>query len=383
MAKTNRTTTGKYPVEEYLIMLRRSKRSEKTIEGYRKVLKSFAGFIGVPLTEIHRHLLVSNLLKYADSITMVQPRKDNKKKDTEPRKRSEAGIKTNLAVLRRYFVMNGIKFDDLEFNAVNPKVDRELNDKPLELAILQKMMDQTDIHGRSLISFLISTGCRADETCNVLLSDVKGDVVTIRNEIAKSRHGGNVYLTIEAREFMDIWLKERADYIRIADARMKPLVKSGGAKNRPVKDERLFAISYTSLNKKWARLYDAVDGSVGKYHRENTIHSCRKYFRTHAATTMHPDLVTNLMRQTGYLDNIYVRIPVEQKRKEFHAGEASLYITRADHRVQGNKLDVLQRENAALLERLQQVEQTQKDIAEIEAHMDSKILKAVAKAMAK
>jgi len=343
-------------------MLRLSKRSDKTIEGYRKVLKSFAGFIGVPLAEIHRHLLVSNLLKYADGIKLVQPRKDNKSPDAQPRKRSDAGTKTNLAVLRRYFVMNGVKFDELEFNAVKPKVTKEHNDKPLELETLQKMMDQTDVHGRALLSFLVSSGCRADETCNILLSDVNGDCVNIRNEIAKGGHGGKVYLTIEAREFMDVWLKERDDYIRIADARMKPLVKKCHAKKRPVKDERLFAISYTSLNKKWARLYDAVDGGTGKYHRDNTIHSCRKYFRTHAAATMHPDLVTGLMRQTGYLDSTYVRMTDEEKRAQFHKGEAALYVTRADHRIQGSKLDDLQRLNASLTERLQQLEQKQRAI---------------------
>lgn len=309
-------------------MLRLAKRSDKTIEGYRKVLKSFADFLGVPLTEIHRHLLVSNLLKYAGS------RKG----------RSDAGTKTNLSILRRYFTMNGVKFDEMEFNAVKPKVVKEHNDKPLELATLQKMMDQTDVHGRAIISFLVSTGCRADETCNILLSDVRGDVVTIRNEIAKGRHGGNVYLTSEAREFLDIWLREREDYIRIADARMKPLVKKCHARQRPVKDQRLFAISYTSLNKKWARLFDAVDGSTGKYHRDNTIHSCRKFFRTNAARTMHPDLVTGLMRQTGYLDSLYVRMTDAEKYQQFKKGEAALFITRADHRVQSGKLSALEKE---------------------------------------
>jgi integrase len=378
MAKTNGTTTGKYPVEEYLTMLRLAKRSDKTIEGYRKVLKSFADFLGVPLTEIHRHLLVSNLLKYADGIKIVQPRKDSKKQDKEPRNRSDAGTKTNLSILRRYFTMNGVKFDELQYNAMKPKVNKEHNDKPLELGTIQKMMDLTDVHGRAIISFLISTGCRADETCNILLSDVSGDVVTIRNEIAKGGHGGKVYLTIEAREFMDIWLREREDYIRIADARMKPLVKKCHAKQRPVKDQRLFAISYTSLNKKWARLYDSVDGSTGKYHRENTIHSCRKFFRTAAAQGgMHPDLVTGLMRQTGYLDSTYVRMTEDEKYRQFKAKEAVLYITRADHRIQTSKLSALEREletlrqeNASYQAQLNQSEQARKE----KEKLDSRIL---------
>jgi integrase len=341
MAKRSKTegTFNGYDVESYLAMLRLSKRSESTILGYRKVLKSYADFIGVPLTEVHRHLLVSNLLKYAVS-------RNGK---------SDAGTKTNLSILHRYFEINGVKFDELQYNAMKPKINKETNDKPLELTTLQKLMDSTDVHGRALISFLISTGCRADETCNIHLSDVKGDVVTVRNEIAKNKHGGKVYLTSEAREYLDLWLKERDEYIKLADMRTEHLVESG-AKPRPIKDQRLFAISYKSAQKKFSRLYDSVDGSRGKYHRECTIHSCRKYFRTHAAEAMHPDLVTGLMRQTGYLDSTYVRMSDEEKYQKFKAGEPALYITRADHRIQDSKLSKLDRENKELRERLQRVE---------------------------
>lgn len=323
-------------------MLRLSKRSEATITGYYKVFQSYAKFLKIPLDEVHHHLSVSNLLKYAGS--------RNGKSDN--------GNKTNLNVLRWYFSQNGIVFDELEYNATNPKVTKEQNDKPLELATLQKMMDLTDPHGRAILSFLISTGCRAGETCKILLSDVDGDVVTIRNEIAKGGHGGKVYLTAEAREYLDLWLADRDEYIRISDKRMKGLLKAG-AHHRPQKDERLFATAYTGLNAIFSRLYAKVDGEQGKYHAMCTIHSCRKYFRTHAAQTMHPDLVTGLMRQTGYLDSTYVRMTDEEKRAQFHAGEAALYITRADHRIQGSKLDALQRDNQQLRDQLNEMKQMQ------------------------
>lgn len=216
------------------------------------------------------------------------------------------------------------------------------------------------------MSFLVSTGCRAGETCEILLSDVgrlengrfvpdiNGDCVNIRNEIAKGGHGGIVFLTSEARSFLTDWLKERDDYIRIADARIKGLKKTGG--KRPKKDERLFATAYTGLNKIFSRLYEKVDGEPGKYHNACTPHSVRKYHRTVAARTMHPDLVTNIMRQTGYLDNTYVKIPLQQKHDEFMEGEHALFVTRADHRIQGSELDKYKQKTAALEARLAQVE---------------------------
>jgi integrase len=332
---------SKYTVEKYLQILKSAKRSDKTTNGYRKVFLSYAKFMGVPVNEIHNHLTVDNLLRYAES----------------QNKMSTSGVKGRLSVLHRYFHLNGVVFDELEYNATKPNVIPEQNDKPLELATLQKMMDLSDSHGRAIISFLVSTGCRAGETSQILLPDVNGDTVTIRNEIAKGGRGGKVYLTAEAREFLDIWLADRDKHIRLADARMEGLGALG--RKRPVKDQRLFAISYSALHRIFARLFSKADGEQGKYHAACTIHSCRKYFRTHAAKTMHPDLVTNLMRQTGYLDNTYVRMSDAEKYEQFKKGEASLYLTRADHRIQTSKLSELEQENAALQARLLMIEQAQ------------------------
>jgi len=316
--------------------------AETTIKNYRKVIVAYAKHLGVPAADVHKYLTVANLLKYASTMT----------------KRSGAGRKNSLSILRRYFQMNGVKFDELQFKAVKPKVQKEINDKPLEKETIRKMFDLTDVHGRAFLSFLISTGARADETCNILLSDVHGDCVNIRNEIAKNGHGGRVYLTAEAREYLDAWLKERNKYIALVDRRAVGLEKMGGI--RPKNDARLFGISYASAAKMWCRLYDKVDGSRGKYdHRECTIHSCRKYFRTHAAKTMHPDLVTNLMRQTGYLDSTYVRKSDEEKRDEFFAGESALFITRAVDREAAKNTDAvkkLEQENKELREQMARME---------------------------
>jgi integrase len=317
-----------YPVDEYLTMLKLANRSEVTIKSYRKVIKWYSDFIGVPIENVHNHLSISNLLKYAATL-----------KD-----RSPEGRKTTLTTLHRYFKVNGVVFDELQYNAMKPKVSKEHNDKPLELETLRKMMNLTDSHGRAFLSFLISTGARASETCQILLSDVDEDRVTIRNETTAGA-GGIVYLTSEAREYITQWLKERDGYIALSDRRSVGLATIGAI--RPKHDNRLFGMSYASAHKLFSRLYDKVDGSRGKYHRECTIHSARKYFRTHAATAMHPDLVTGLMRQTGYMDSTYVRMTDEERYKQFKDGESALYIFRSP------ELDEVTRERDELKETLE------------------------------
>ena len=353
----------RYSVPEYLEMLRSANRSEKTIDLYRIVLSNFAKFIGVPVDELHVHLKVPDIFRFIDS----------KKK----RGLSASGTGTNRGIVVQFFKINGIQFDKLQEKVAKAKFSRGGDDKPLELETLQKMMDITDVHGRAIISFLISTGCRAGETSQILLSDVKSDAVTIRNEIAKGGHGGKVYLTSEAREYLDIWLASRDEYIKMADARCIGLKQA----RRPKHDARLFACSYIAMNHKFTRLFEKIDGSRGKYHRQITLHSCRKYFRTNAVKGgMSIDLVEGIMRHTGYLNSSYVRMTDEEKREQFHQGEASLYITRADHRIQDSKLSKLERMNQELRERLQRVENRDKAITVLDTiHLSDADRDAIAK----
>ena len=79
---------------------------------------------------------------------------------------------------------------------------------------------------------------------------------------------------------------------------------------------------------------------------------------------MHLDLVEAIMRHTGYLTSSYVRMTEEEKRSLFHAGEHALYITRADHRIQGSQLENLKQLNEDLKNRLEKMEASQRDFEE-------------------
>jgi len=332
-----------YSFSRYLTMLRMAKRSENTIKGYGKVLRSYAKFLNVSPDEIHNHLTPENLVAYANS------RAGN----------SERGIRMHLSILHRYFMINGVKFDPLELNILKAQRIDESDDKPLTLETLQKMMNLGSLHTKTILITLISTGMRAGECCQILLSDVKGDIIHIRPEIAKGRRGGDVYLTKEARDFMDLWLKDRDRYIKTADKRGKYLVRKGYGKAREKNDKRLFACSYATLLSTFSHLYDQVDGEQGKYHAKITPHSTRKYFRTQAVKTMPLDLVEKIMRHSGYLTDEYVRIPPEEARRQFHAGESALYILRSP------EVNDLKRERDELKEAMQTEMETMKQEHEL------------------
>jgi integrase len=316
-------------VQEYLALLERAGRSKRTIKTYRDSFLFFARFLDVPLEELHNNLTVDNLMEYFDS--------DRVKKLSANSKRIA------MAAISRYMRLNGVEFDELELGVVRARKPEVRCDKPPELETLRAMMDLADTQMKAYITFLISTGCRAGETAQILLSDVNGSVVTIRSEIAKGHRGGKVFLTEEAREYLDLWVRERSNWIEDKDWRVKNM-----GKQRPKHDERLFGCSYGSLSQHFARLYNAVDGEKTPMYRYDrgmlTPHSCRAYFRTHAATTMGIDLVEGIMRHTGYLNASYVRMSDEERERLFHEGEAALYITRADQRITKTEIEKLKRE---------------------------------------
>jgi integrase len=300
-------------------------RTPRTVKNYEYIFLAYARFLGVPLDEIHNHLVPENLIKFSESLQDWSPKT----------------IRVYMAILHRYFVLNGVTFDPLELNIVRAYRMEEPDDKPLELSTLQKMMDLTNVHGKAILSTLISTGMRRSECAKVLLSDLDGDTIKIRSEIAKGGRGGTVYLTSEAQEFVTLWLRERDEYIRRAGLKL-------WSEHRPTDDQRLFACSGSTMRDIFARLYQKVDGEKGKYHDRCTLHSCRRYFRTHAVQSMPLDLVEKILRHTGYLTGSYVRISDEEARKGFHDGEHVLYITRKDQRMTQTQIDTLHREKVEL-----------------------------------
>jgi integrase len=331
-------------VPVYLALLKKAGKSERTIEAYQNAFISYSRFLDVPVDEIHHYLDADKLLEYTDTPEFARLAHNTRR--------------GYLSVLSHYMKLNGVEFDELEFAVVRLPQDRERHDKPLEYETLKKMMDIADIQMRAWITFLVSTGCRSGESAEVLISDVHANRVTIRNEIAKGGRGGTVFLTAEAREYLDQWLRERSAYMATADKKLRAC-----GNNRPENDQRLFAVCAVTLRWRFRTLYQKVDGE------RNTLnggtlgmirpHSCRAYFRTHAATTMGIDLVEGLMRHTGYLNAAYVRMTDDERERQFKAGEPVLYITRADHRIQQGKLSELERRNEDLVGRLQQIEQSQ------------------------
>lgn len=373
----SKTKNGKvWSVDAYITALTLAKKSAITVRDYRYVLLMYTKWLGVLIENLHENLNPDDLMRYAKKLD------DDKIAPVSRRK--------YLGTIARFMAINGIEFDEMELGAITALESEDRNDKPATKELLQKMMDMGDSHTRAIISFLTSTGCRAGEASQILLTDVgriehetfipdiNGSVIKVRNEIAKRRKGGYVFLTTEAREFLTIWLRNRDEYIRMAAIKSQNLRKGDtgrvkGAKHtgekihRPEKDERLFACSYYTLSQLFGKLYLQVDGSKGKYEKNMvTPHGCRSYFRVNAVKGgMSIDLVEGILRHSGYLNQAYVRMTIEDRFQTFKENEVSLYITRADHR----KMTELEKTNKEFAGKLEIVDNKANEITALKNQM--------------
>ena len=166
-------------VQTYLMLLEKANRSARTIRGYRNIFLCYARFLDVPLEDLHLHLTIDNLMRYLDSDYVKKLRPNTRQ--------------LMLKVLSRYMQLNGVEFDEMELNIVKTRRSNIRYDKALEYDTLRKMIDLADTLMKAYITFLVSTGCRAGEAAQVLISDVHGTVVTIGRKSPRTGMGARYF----------------------------------------------------------------------------------------------------------------------------------------------------------------------------------------------
>jgi hypothetical protein len=118
---------------------------------YRNIFLSCARFLGIPLDEVHNLLFPDNLIKYAAILGGGM---------------SPYGSMAKLNTLTRFFILNDVKFDEMEIRVFKALDRKEPDDKPLTLETLQCMMNLGTTHSKGIIAVLASTGMRAGDDRN-------------------------------------------------------------------------------------------------------------------------------------------------------------------------------------------------------------------------
>jgi integrase len=191
------------------------------------------------------------------------------------------------------------------------------------------------VNGKALFLTLASSGMRIGECLKLQIGDFDFTTqpckVSIRGEYTKTGNSRVAFISREAVEAVQEWLKVRAKYIEGAANKSNGALKKRAlhAKERDSKDERMFpylnntayAIWKNALKKSGFLKHDASTDRL-------TIHPhvLRKFFRTKLGAVIPVDIAEALMGHEGYLTEVYRKYSVEDLAKFYLQGEPTLMI---------------------------------------------------------
>ena len=245
------------------------------------------------------------------------------------------GAKAKIAGVKEFLSYNDVEFTDRQRKQLSTKLPKgnhaRTAEKDIDTDMLKKILTHTDLKGRSVVLVLASSGMRIGEVVQVKLSDVDlsatpGEIV-VRGEHAKTGDTRTVFISSEAKEALQEWLKMRDRYLISAKDRNRGLIEKGNSKEKAIYDDRLFPFTDRNVREMW----DNVIKKTGLWNKDNStgrsqvrVHALRKFFRSQLALSCPLDIVEALMGHGGYLTEAYRRY----SRKQM--GE---YYLKAEHHI--------------------------------------------------
>ena len=126
-----------------------------------------------------------------------------------------------------------------------PKGNARTVEKDMDIETIRIILQHLDVKGRALILTLASSGMRINEALSVTLDDIDlkstPAVVTVRGETSKTGDTRITFISAEATQAINEWMKVRTDYIKTSAKRNNGLVKSGRGNLKTGEDDgRLF-----------------------------------------------------------------------------------------------------------------------------------------------
>jgi len=245
------------------------------------------------------------------------------------RGRPPKSVKLMIAAVRTFLVENGVELPQKFWRRLRGRIkgNRALTlDKVPSNLELRKIIMHMPIQGKAFFLTLAGSGMRIGEALKLKLDDVDLNVeparVSVRGEYTKTGNPRVTFISREAKEAIQEWLKVRSEYLEAASARSHLYGKS-------VEDPRLFPFESTTAYSMWRNAlkkagYKTRDKSTNRH--QIHPHVLRKFFRTRLGSVIPVDVVEALMGHEGYLTEVYRRYSMEELAKFYKEGEHALLI---------------------------------------------------------
>lgn len=295
--------------------------NRNTIRGYRLALKKFFGAIyGEGNLEEHAERYFGERRNYEDDVKGFYSFIKNKSPST---------VSSGLSYVKNFLSDQGVELPERFWKRLRgrKKGNRALTqDRVPTIEEMRRILSHMGAKGRALYLMLASSGMRIGECLKLKIVDVdlttNPPKVKIKGAYTKSGNSRLAFISQEAKEVIQEWLKIRDAYIVAA---VKKSVRYG----KSDKDERLFPFENTVGYLMWASAikkagFITKDSETKRY--ELHPHVLRKFFRTRLSSVMRVDIVEALMGHEGYLTQVYRRHSEDDLAKFYLEGEHALAI---------------------------------------------------------
>lgn len=239
-----------------------------------------------------------------------------------------------LTGIREYLLFNDIEFSERESRLIRsrmPKGGARTIEKDLNHETLQTIITHTDVKGRALILFLLSSGMRIGEVLKLRIQDVDLETdpvtVTIRQENTKTRTQRYTFISKEATVALREWLKVRGAYLEAARGRNAGFVRQGIGSVKSLHDHRVFPFASHVAQSMWrTALKNAGLACRDETTNRNQLHyhQLRKFFRSQMALACPVDIVEALMGHASYLSDAYRRYTRDQMAEYYKKAEGMI-----------------------------------------------------------
>jgi integrase len=215
-----------------------------------------------------------------------------------------------------------------------PKGNTRTIDKDMDTDTIRTILQHIDTKGRALILVLASSGMRINEALSVSLDDVdftsKPVCITVRGETAKNGDNRITFISAEAAQAVNEWLKIRGDYIKAAANKNNGLVMSGRGKPKTDEDDgRLFPFSDQNASILWNNALTKAglfSRDKSTHRKQLHYHQLRKFFISQLSLIVSKEIGETLAGHEGYLTGAYRRYTKKQLAEEYLKGQHLLTI---------------------------------------------------------
>ena len=237
-------------------------------------------------------------------------------------------IRVYISVVRTFLMENDVELPEKFWRSLARKIKGSMArtvDKVPSNVQLRRIVMHMPVHGKALYLTLASSGMRIGEATKLELDDIELDndppKINIRGEYTKSGDPRFTFISGEAKEHIQEWLRYRDEYLKSASKRSRY--------EKSTEDTRLFPFTVSTARYIWNHALDKAElngvdktTNIHKFHP----HVLRKFFRTRMGTVIPVDVTEALMGHKGYLTDVYRRYSEDQLEKFYKQGETAVVV---------------------------------------------------------